>query len=618
MLNFIVLKCSGIINQAFFIKVIQRFINLMQNKTPDGFVFRVDLRLRPNGESGPLVSNITVLETYYQEQGRDWERYAMIKARLIQLDFHGDTSWFIKLIKPFVYRRYVDFSVIESLRSMKAMIEREVKLNPLLNDIKRGWGGIREVEFIIQSFQIVRGGRLPELQQQNTIQVLKVLQKEGLITHASTLEQPYWFLRKLENEIQARNDQQEHRLPDDKTIQQQIALALGFEDWSDTFRIIEQYRRIINRLFSKVLGKADIYTDEKRLLGNQLSGLWHGHVESSLAINLLTSLGYDEPERCYQMIHGFRHGSRCRRLPQAARLRLDRFMLLLLNELVQVKNTEEVLLQVIHLLESIVGRSAYLALLTENPPVLQELLYWFEHSPFITSLIVNQPFLLEVLIDQEVTWTPLDKESLIGQLQMRLKHCEDEESFNEILRQFKLTNWLLAARSELYEQCDEIEISRFLADVAEVIIRAVFIQACDQLSERYPEMASVSSQFAIIAYGKLGAREMSYNSDVDLVFLHDAKSSEEALVNRLTKRILHSLTLRLQAGVLYPVDTRLRPSGSAGLLVSPIDAFVDYQQSQAWTWEHQAIIRARPLFSSETIEKRFNQLREEVLAQSRD
>lgn len=608
----------GISNQAYFTKLIQQFMHLLQNITADGLVFRVDLRLRPNGESGPLVTSIAAMETYYQEQGRDWERYAMVKARVLSFDKETTPVRLERLIQPFVYRRYVDFSVIESLRGMKAMIDREVRLNPLLDDIKRGRGGIREVEFIIQSFQLIRGGRMPHLQQQNAMQALHVLRNEELVAHTSFLEQGYWFLRKLENALQARNDQQTHNLPTDKTQCMQIALALGFDTWEEALKIIEQYRRIIHRAFVRVLGKADIYEDEKRVLANQLSSLWHGHVESNLAINLLASLGYQNPERCYQMINAFRHGPRCRRLTQTSRMRLDRFMVLLLNELKTVIRTDDVLLQVMNLLDNIVGRSAYLALLTENPLVLQELLHWFEQSSFITSLIVNQPFLLEVLIDQEKSWNPLGYNALKAELSSRLKHCTDEESCNEALKQFKLMNWLLAARAELYGECDALQIGEFLADVAEVIIIEALTQASNQLKARFPEITGVISRFAIIAYGKLGAREMNYNSDVDLVFLHAADSSQEAVVNRLTQKIIHSLTLRSQSGVLYPVDTRLRPSGSAGLLVSQFDAFIDYQRTQAWTWEHQALIRSRVIYANQLMHQQFKRLKNDVLDKPHD
>lgn len=605
-------------NQQYYSKVVQHFMQLLQNVTADGFVFRVDLRLRPNGDSGALVSSLTAMETYYQEQGRDWERYAMVKARLVGKRACESGHWFHRLITPFVYRRYVDFSVIESLRTMKAMIEREVQLNPMLDDIKRGLGGIREIEFIIQNIQLIRGGRLPHLRQQSAMSALSAIKQEGLLTRTAALKQAYLFLRKLENALQSLNDQQTHSLPKDELKQAQITLAMGFEDWFELLARLQQYQRIISLIFRSVLSKVDLYEDQNRLLANQLTSIWQGHVESTMAINLLTSLGFQQAERCYQMISAFRHSPRCRRLTQAARLRLDRFMLLLLGELTQIEETDAVLLQVLHLLENIVGRSAYLALLTENPSVLKELLYWFAHSPFITSLLVTQPFLLEVLLDSEQSLKLPSRTQLEQELKNQLAHCSDNELQEDILRQFKLTHWLSAARAEMYGHYEALRIGRFLADVADLIVAEVLAIACQQLSSRYPKIMLIKSRFAIIAYGKLGSREMNYNSDLDLVFVHAATPDEESLVTRLTQKIMHMLTTRSQAGILYAVDTRLRPSGAAGLLVSHIDAFVDYQCNHAWTWEHQALLRARVLSANKRVRQTFKQLKEDVLFLPRD
>lgn len=601
-------------NQQFYSKVVQHFIQLLQTISAEGFVFRVDLRLRPNGDSGALVSTLTAVETYYQEQGRDWERYAMVKARLI-----GEpAAWFEHLIIPFVYRRYVDFSVIEALRSMKAMIEREIRINPMLDDIKRGFGGIREVEFIIQNFQLIRGGRLPQLRQQNAMKVLDVLKKEGLLERTGALKQAYLFLRKLENFLQAENDQQTHALPKEGLKQAQLVLAMGYRNWQELEVKLQQYQRIISTIFSAVLYRVDGYEDENRLLANQLSSVWQGHVENTMAVNLLASLGFQEATRCYQIIHAFRHAPRCRRLTQTARIRLDRFMPLLLSKLSNIPETDKVLLKVLHLLENIVGRSAYLALLTENLPVLDELLHWFTHSPFISSLLVSQPFLLELLLDQEEKWHLFSRRQLKQNLVNQLANYQEEEAKAEALRQFKLTNWLIAARAEMDGQYDALRIGRFLADVADVIIEQVVELACQQLAPRYPDIIHIKAGFSLIAYGKLGSKEMNYNSDLDLVFIHSATADEVDLVTRLSQKILHMLTTRSVAGVLYTVDTRLRPSGAAGLLVSHIDAFIDYQCNQAWIWEHQALLRARVLSKNRRIRAAFKQLKIDVLFQTQD
>ena len=609
---------QSISNQQYFTQFAQQFIQILQTVTPEGFVFRVDLRLRPNGDSGALVCSLAAMEVYYQEQGRDWERYAMAKARVITVDFVENNA-LNQLIKPFVYRRYVDFSVIASLRSMKAMIAREVALKPLLDDLKRGWGGIREIEFVIQCMQLIRGGRQPSIQQQNALLALQSLERAGLLQQTEALQTAYLFLRQLENALQIHNDQQQHHLPSDPVIQAQILVAMAQSDWDSLQQCLQVQRQVVKRFFDAILSHQDTYEDNTSLISHQLMSLWQGHLEPEMAIHLLASLQFSAPESCYQMLHDFRHSSRCRRLNQSARIRLDQFMVLLLRELGSVTETQSVLLSVLNLLERIVNRSVYLALLIENPRVLRELLYWFAQSTFITSLIVHHPFLLEVLIDDgmstenQVRWQPFSRRKLAQVLHEQLERGTDREQRNEMMRQFKLTCWLLAARSELNGYCDAGRIGRYLADVAEVIIAAVVEQSFNELEEITPEIRLLQSQFTVIAYGKLGSQEMNYDSDVDLVFLHSAKEAHVRLVTRLTQKILHSLTLRLQSGVLYTVDTRLRPSGESGLLVSHMDAFIDYQTHQAWTWEHQALLKARVIVAKAHAKAKFTQLRRQVL-----
>ncbi|RAP34459.1 bifunctional glutamine synthetase adenylyltransferase/deadenyltransferase [Legionella quinlivanii] len=608
---------ESISNQQFYIKVVQRFIQLLQQITAEGFVFRVDLRLRPNGDSGALVINLATVENYYQEQGRDWERYAMVKARPLDLTVSPD-HWFYQLITPFVYRRYVDFSVIESLRSMKSMIIREVQLNPRLNDIKRGSGGIREIEFIVQNIQLIRGGRLPQLQKTSLLEALATIKQEKLLTRAQVLQEAYLFYRKLENALQSLNDQQTHVLPEDELRQFQISQAMNYTDWQSVYFKLKQYQRIVSNLFSSMLAykkSSGQLEDNSRLLEHQLASVWQGHIESEMATNLLASINYQHAKRCYQLIHSFRHSPRCLRLSQAARMILDRFMPLLLKELAQVKNTEAVLLQVMQLLENVVGRSAYLALLTENPQTLNELLYWFSRSPFISQLLVAHPFLLETLLEPMPNWTPPSRLQLKQQLEKKMAHCKDQEDEEEYLRQFKLSHWLLAARAELHGQLNAIRAGRFLADLAEAIVVRVVEIASRQLALRYPVMDAVFQGFAVLAYGKLGSREMNYNSDLDLVFIYTSDAEHSSLITRLTQKILHMLTTRFQSGILYQVDTRLRPSGSSGLLVSSLSSFVTYQQTEAWTWEHQALIRSRVLLGGPRVRAAFSKLKASIYAE---
>ena len=609
---------SSISNQEYYTKVVQQFMQLLQQVTADGFVFRVDLRLRPNGESGPLVCSVLAMETYYQEQGRDWERYAMVKARIVGA-MNDESKWFHRLITPFVYRRYIDFSVIESLRSMKAMIVREIQLNPMLDDIKRGQGGIREVEFVIQSIQLIWGGRLPGLQQQNALLALGALNEANLLpVDADALKHAYLYLRQLENALQIHNDQQTHVLPNDALRQSQIMLMMKCEAWVDVITQLHQHQQVIHDAFVAILGPVESDEERSRQLNHQLANVWQGHVEANMAEHWLAGQGFPNPGRCYQLIQAFRHSPRCRHLTHAVRMRLDRFMVLLLNELMQVESADFVLLQVLHLLENIVGRSAYLALLTENKQALQALLYCFARSPFITELVVEQPFLLEVLLDETPSWRVPSRTQLAHTLAERLRYSDDREVQDEVLREFKLTCWLMAARAELYGFSDAVHVGRFLSDVAEVILLEVVASATRQMQVRFPGLTQMKSCFAIVAYGTLGSRDMNYDSDLDLVFLHTAEPEQAHWVTRLTQKIIHMLTMRSKAGVLYLVDTRLRPSGEAGLLVSHMDAFALYQCTSAWTWEHQALLRARMLCTSQSLNHTFNQLKLDVLLLPRD
>ncbi|MCC5792986.1 MAG: bifunctional [glutamate--ammonia ligase]-adenylyl-L-tyrosine phosphorylase/[glutamate--ammonia-ligase] adenylyltransferase [Legionellaceae bacterium] len=601
--------------QHFYTLTIQRFVQLLQDNTADGFVFRVDLRLRPFGESGPLLMSLAAMETYYQEQGRDWERYAMVKARVLG---PKKAPWFDRIFLPFVYRRYVDYSVIEALRSMKSMIIRELAHQPRLDDIKRGTGGIREIEFIIQNVQLIRGGRLLSIRQRNVVLAIGCLAREGLLDRHQVLLQSYLFYRKLENALQIQEDQQTHRLPQDSKKRAQIAALMQFSDVSLLLERLEQYQRIVSQLFQSVLRDGAVFEDEQRTIFRQLHNLWLGHVEKEMAINSLVALNFSNAERCFSLLQSFKNSARVRRTGQTAQMRLDRFMVLLLWSLKGRANGDQLLLQAIHLLEKIVGRSAYLALFAENITVLQEVLEWFEHSPFISKLLIQHPFLLETLVDTQPEWRPWSRKQLEAELSRKLHDCADDEQFQAYLRQFKLKAWLMVARSEMKGRVNALQVGRFLADLAQVIVDRTSQRVCSQMGQRFPELLPAPSRFAVIAYGKAGSREMNYDSDVDIVFLHRLPVKLEFLATRLSQKILHFLTMRGQDGVLYSVDTRLRPSGSAGLLVSRLDAFVGYQFNQAWVWEHQALLKARVISGDRVFRKALYQLKQSVIALERD
>lgn len=611
---------QSITTQEFFIKVVQLFSQIMQQKSHDGIVFRVDLRLRPHGDSGSLVPSMASLETYYQEQGRDWERYAMVKARLV------DTTLPLKLRKavdamiiPFVFRRYVDFSVIESLRGMKALIEREIELNPRLDDIKRGKGGIREIEFVVQSAQIIRGGRLPQLRVQSTLAALTLLKHHKLLERCEALRQIYLFFRQLENLLQVRGDLQTHTLPEDEDSLLLLATLMRFEDVPSFAKRLEQYQRIVTQIFLSFLGKQPSFEDDKRVAIKQIENLWEGHIEMQMAMHLLESLSYDDSKRCYHLINDFRQSHRVRRLSQLSRMRLGKLMVMIISDLSQLNKQASILLRLIHLLENIVGRSAYLALLTENPHAIQTLIQCIAKSEFISQLIVQYPFLLEALLETSYSTLKLpSRNELYQTLTERMTFADNDERQIEIIKQFKLENWLLVARIMLKHNIPVIRVGRFLADIAQVIVDKLVQLAVEQLVEKHPRLQRLAASFAVLSYGKAGSRELNFDSDLDLVFVHNFPRNDETIAIRLSQRLIHMLTTRSQTGVLYAVDTRLRPSGSAGLLVSHWDAFSQYQQSQAWIWEHQALLKARVFYGNRRYRTRLLQLKQSIISQPQD
>lgn len=610
----------SISNQEYFIKVVQLFSQIMQQKSHDGIVFRVDLRLRPHGDSGSLVPSLASIETYYQEQGRDWERYAMVKARIVNSTLSTTLRKVVAaMIIPFVFRRYVDFSVIESLRGMKSLIEREIELNPRLDDIKRGKGGIREIEFVVQSAQIIRGGRIPQLRVQSTLEALSLLKYHKLLERCDALSQSYLFFRQLENLLQVKGDQQTHTLPENEESLSLLATLMGFEDVPSFSKRLEQYQRIVSQVFLSFLGKQPSFEDDKRVAIKQIENLWEGHIEMEMSMHLLESLSFDDSKRCYHLINDFRQSHRVKRLSQISRMRLGKLMVMIISDLSQQQNQASVLLRLIHLLENIVGRSAYLALLTENPHAIQTLIHYFAKSEFIAELIVQYPFLLEALLESEYTSFKLPSRNELNQILFeRVRFADNDERQIEIIKQFKFESWLLVARAMLHKNVPVIRVGRFLADVAQVIVDKLVLLAVEQLVEKYPRLKRLASSFAVLSYGKAGSRELNFDSDLDLVFVHNFPRNDEPLAIRLSQRLIHMLTTRSQTGVLYSVDTRLRPSGSAGLLVSHWDAFAQYQQKQAWIWEHQALLKARVFYGNSRYRTRLLHLKKNIITQPVD
>ena len=622
-------------NEQFFLRLGQALISALDQKTADGQCYRVDMRLRPYGESGPLVMSVAAMERYFLEQGREWERYAMIKARPVAGDQKAGEALLASLT-PFVYRRYFDYGALESLREMKAMIAREVKRRRLADNVKLGRGGIREIEFIAQAFQLIRGGQDPGLQQRALQPVLAYLSEHGLLpAHANEeLTESYRYLRRLENRIQALHDRQAHDLPSDFLDRQRLILAMGAPDWDTLTAELDGWRRRVQGHFDQIF-VAPQQEDQAEPTGESAyADIWHDVSDRDVAMTVLQTAGFTDPEAALRLIDQFRTGTRVRALSDRGRTRLDRLMPMLLSAVAASPSPTQGLERLITLLDGVVRRTAYLALLNEHPMALSQLVRLVEGSPWIARYLSLHPVLLDELLDPRTLYAPLSKAGLAEEVDARMAavDIDDLEKQMEVLRHFKQTHVLRVAAADLSHAIPVMLVSDYLTDIAEVVLERVLRLAWRQVSQRYgvPLLSNGKpADFGILAYGKLGSLELGYSSDLDIVFLHEAvvtgtvtdgeKPVDAAVFfARLAQRIIHILSTPTPGGVLYEVDTRLRPSGQSGLLTTSIDAFAEYQFERAWTWEHQALVRARVVTGSEALKRRFTDLRAEVLARPRD
>ncbi|NOX08649.1 MAG: bifunctional [glutamate--ammonia ligase]-adenylyl-L-tyrosine phosphorylase/[glutamate--ammonia-ligase] adenylyltransferase [Gammaproteobacteria bacterium] len=606
---------------VFFTTLGRQLIRVLNDTTVDGFVYRVDMRLRPYGSSGPLVMSFDALEEYYQYQGREWERYAMIKARPITGDFI-EQDQLTALLHPFIYRRYLDFNVLEAVRDLKSQIERKVYSKGMEDNIKLGPGGIREIEFIVQSFQLLRGGQDQELQQRNLLKVLQRMEERGLLPDMGeqiyTLAQAYLFLRRTENHIQEFEDAQTHDLPVGELDRLRLAWSMGYAGWDLFVADLDQIRAFVTACFVAVIASSEGKTEEGSVT-TSLSDVWGNQLNEAAALAVLINAGFDDADEVFRVLIQLREGMARRVMGNQGREQLDRLMPLLLTELVNSEHDGDTLMRLIHLLEAIVGRSVYLTLLIENPQALTQLIRLCSASPWIASQLVLHPLLLDELLDPCALYAPQRYQALLEELEQRFVGIDDTdlEWQMEALRQFRQGAVLRVAAADIAGAIPLMVVSDYLTEIADVILHKVLELALMQQSVSSKKV--YADDFAIIAYGKMGGIELGYGSDLDLVFLHDQTKGErrDAWFARLGQRIIHLLNTLTPSGVLYEVDMRLRPSGESGLLVSGLQSFSEYQEQEAWTWEHQALVRARVIAGSERIATGFSKVRNRILARRR-
>ncbi len=629
-------------NHEFFTRLGRRLIKVLDAVTDDGFVFRVDMRLRPWGSSGALAAGFDAMESYYEEQGRAWERYAMIKARICAGDMASGEE-LLRRLRPFVYRRYIDYSAFGSLRELKAMISREVTRKGMEHNVKLGPGGIREVEFIVQAFQLIRGGLDPRLQKRELWPVLDTLASLGVITQQAhdELVAGYDFLRRTEHRLQALADRQTQSLPDDDETRLRLAFAMGFADWPQFLATLDQHRAAVHRHFRGVLSLPEDESAET-IAGDEWVDLWQGHLPEPTAVAALESRSLIGAAGVLSALTAFREDRHVVNLQTISRERLDLLMPQLLRAVIAVAEKEHAGLdagvlmpRLLKVISAILRRSTYMALLSENLPALSELVRLCHASEWIADEIARHPALLDELINTRLLYAPPQLEELRADLRAQLARVpeDDSEQLLEVLRHFRLAHVLKVAASDLMETLPLMKVSDYLTWIAEALLSEVLAIAWRDMTAKHgcprdAEGRAMASGFCIVAYGKLGGIELSYGSDLDLVFIYDAPAdgstdgerelSNEAFYTRLVQRIINVLTTRTFSGALYEVDMRLRPSGAAGLMVSSLAALRQYQQANAWTWEHQALVRARPVAGDAAVSDAFLALRHDTLTGERD
>ncbi|MEX0741122.1 MAG: bifunctional [glutamate--ammonia ligase]-adenylyl-L-tyrosine phosphorylase/[glutamate--ammonia-ligase] adenylyltransferase [Pseudohongiella sp.] len=635
---------KGVSCQQFFLRLGQQLVDALDAVTADGFVFRVDMRLRPYGSEGVLVCSFDAMENYYQSQGRDWERYAMIKARTVAGDMAAGAE-LMQRLRPFSYRRYLDFSAFESLRSMKQQINKQVRKKGMSQDIKLGAGGIREVEFVVQALQMVHGGRDKRLQQTSLYDAMDVLQ-EGEYLPAETvhaLRNSYSFLRDLEHKLQGFANKQTQSLPTCEQEQLRVALAMAVPDvknadWATLVSVLEQHREIVRQHFTDVIHSDEADDDASRhdVNDDELQALWQQELSEKAAVRQLADLGYEAPEQTWQQLLDFRKERVFQTLPAESRVRFSRFMPLLLATLATEKTPSLGFPRVMKMVEAVARRTAYIVLLSENPGAMRQFVRLCTASPFVAEFLSKHPVLLDELLT--VMEKPPEKSELQAELAQGLLRL-GEDSFEEqmeYLRYFKLSHTLQVAAAQITGAMTVMKVSDYLTFTAEVILEQVLALCWQHLVRKHGYPVNQNGDhgamdFVAVAYGKLGGIELSYISDLDLVFLHDGTLDEDTVAaegqksinsrefyTRMAQRVITMLGTHTMSGKLYEVDMRLRPSGESGLLVSTLSAFEQYQRKEAWTWEQQALVRSRAVAGSAAMIAEYESLRARILAQDRD
>ncbi|HEY6942818.1 bifunctional [glutamate--ammonia ligase]-adenylyl-L-tyrosine phosphorylase/[glutamate--ammonia-ligase] adenylyltransferase, partial [Dokdonella sp.] len=618
---------------AYYTRIGQALVALLADHSVDGYVFRVDLRLRPFGSAGRLALSFTAMEQYFQREGRDWERYAWIKARPVAGDRAGGAR-LLESLRPFVYRRYLDYTAFAGLREMKALIDAEVARKDLADHIKLGPGGIREIEFIVQLVQLIRGGREPTLRARGLLPALAACEQLGFVpsARAQRLREAYLFLRRLENRVQMFADQQTHEIPAEADVRERLALALGRSGWSALEAELRMHRAAVAEEFAALMA-VDARNDAQQAQA-RWPEFWRGLLADGVDAAAIAAAGFDPPADVATELEALLGGAALRTMSARARERLDAVMPALFAAASAQEQPSRCLVRLLRLVQATLRRSVYLALLEEQPAALRRLSAVFAASAFLAERVIAHPLLLDDLFDDRIDGDAPDATVIRDELARRLGMIAeaDPEAEIEAIQEQRQSALFRIGLAFLGGRLDARSAATALADVAEAVVGAVLRVAERDMQAAHGRIGGAAgdgSGLIVVAYGSFGGRELGFGSDLDLVFLYDgARAQRESdgakpldgtrYYARFAQRIVHLLGALTRAGRLYEVDVRLRPDGSKGMLVQSLDGYAGYQRERAWTWELQALVRARAVAGDAGLARRYAELRADLLAQPRD
>jgi len=608
--------------EDYFARLGQQLARLLDEPTADGFCHRVDLRLRPFGNAGRVAWSFAAMDQYFQREGRDWERYAWLKAHAVAGATDAGQAW-LETLRPFVYRRYLDYTALDGLRTMKAAIVAEMQRRDMADDLKRGPGGIREIEFLVQSLQLIRGGREPALRERRLLPALQALMEAGQVATADgqALARCYRFLRRLENRVQMLRDAQTHAVPQDPDDRLRLALALGYDGWPALERDLAACRAEVSAEFDALL-----VPRRGQSAPDALGGYWRA-LPAAGQPQVLAQAGFLDADGADAALRDFARGNGVRALSDSARARLDRVVPALLSAAARSAQPDAALKRLLGLLQAILRRASYLALLDEQPSALARLVDVLARSALLAERIAAYPLLLDELLDTRVAG-PLPDTGALQAACASAVHAvhDDPETALRALNEVRLALSFRIALAALDRRQSAVDGARQLAALADAVVVQVLDMAAAEVQAAHGALPG--GRFAVIGYGSLGGRELSFGSDLDLVFLYDADGAAVSdgarplepgrWYARLAQKMVALLGAVTSAGRLYETDMRLRPDGGKSLLVSTLASYGDYQMQRAWTWEHQALVRARAVAGDVALCADFEQVRAQTLARPRD